>query len=66
MVTCDEDDGSTSNQIATICVGAHIHAGQYGEPVTHYDVLRTLEVLEGLPFTADAASARTIADVWQT
>jgi acid phosphatase len=65
VLTWDEDDGSTSNRIATIFVGAHVNPGQYDELITHYDVLRTLEALSGLGFTGNAASAHTIADVWQ-
>jgi len=65
IVTWDEDDGSASNHILTLFVGAHVQAGRYGETISHYDVLRTLEALNGLPLTANAASAMTIADVWQ-
>jgi hypothetical protein len=65
IVTWDEDDGSASNHILTLFVGAHVQAGRYGETISHYDVLRTLEALAGLPFTAHAASAMTIADIWR-
>ncbi len=65
IVTWDEDDGSASNHILTLFIGAHVQAGRYGETISHYDVLRTLEALNGLPLTANAASATTIADVWQ-
>ncbi len=65
IVTWDEDDGSTANQIPTLFVGAHVHAGKYAETINHYDVLRTIEALEGIPFTGSATSAMTIADVWQ-
>ena len=66
IITWDEDDNSTNNLIPTIFVGAHITAGKYGETITHYDVLRTIEALEGLPFSGNAAQATTIADVWQS
>lgn len=65
VVTWDEDDGSVSNHIATIFVGAHVKPGHYDEAITHYDVLRTLEALDGLAFVGNSASAKTIADVWQ-
>jgi phospholipase C len=65
IVTWDEDDGSTDNHILTIFSGAHIRTGQYAETISHYDVLRTLEALYGLPFTGQAASATTITDLWQ-
>lgn len=65
IVTWDEDDRSSANHILTFFVGAHIHAGHYGETINHYDVLRTIEALVGVPYTNDAASALTIVDVWQ-
>ena len=65
IVTWDEDDGSDANHILTLLVGAHVQAGQYAETINHYDVLRTIEALEGVPFTNHAASATTIADIWQ-
>lgn len=65
VVTWDEDDGSDENHIFTLFAGAHITPGTYAETINHYDVLRTLEALEGLPFTNEAAHASTIADVWQ-
>jgi phosphatidylinositol-3-phosphatase len=65
IVTWDEDDGSAANQIPLIFAGAHIHSGHYNETVNHYDVLRTIEAIEGATFTGQAAQATTIADVWQ-
>lgn len=65
IVTWDEDDGSDANHILTLFFGAHVAAGRYAETINHYDVLRTIEALEGLPFTNEAANASTIADIWQ-
>lgn len=65
IVTWDEDDGGSGNHILTFFAGAHVHTGQYGESVSHYDVLRTIEALEGIQYTGKAASAHTISDVWQ-
>ena len=65
IVTWDEDEDTDANHIPTIFVGAHIHAGQYAETINHYDALRTIEALEGVSFTGQAASATTISDVWQ-
>jgi hypothetical protein len=64
IVTWDEDDGSQSNQVLTLFVGAHVQPGQYGETINHYSVLRTIEALTGAPFTNHAADATTIADIW--
>ncbi|WP_284310690.1 alkaline phosphatase family protein, partial [Labrys miyagiensis] len=49
VVTWDEDDGSSSNQIPTIIVGAGISAGQNNQTVNHYSLLHTIENAYGLP-----------------
>lgn len=65
IVTWDEDDSSTSaNQIATIFYGANLHNGAYAEPISHYNVLRTLEDMYGVTALGSAASATPITDVW--
>jgi hypothetical protein len=58
VLTWDEDDGSTSNHIATIVLGEHVPPGPRGEKITHYTLLRTLEntlVLTPLGAAADVA-----------
>jgi hypothetical protein len=64
IVTWDEDDSSQSNQIATLFVGAHVTPGNYGEHITHYSVLRTIEDMYGVTHLGSAASATTITDVF--
>jgi len=66
IVTWYEDDGSDANHIPTLFVGAHVQPGKYAETINHFDVLRTIEALEGVSFTNEAAHATTIADVWQS
>jgi hypothetical protein len=65
IVTWDEDQGTTGNQIATIFVGPMVKPGKYSEYINHYTVLRTLEAIYGLPYAGKSASATTITDVWQ-
>jgi len=65
IVTWDEDDGSAANQILTIFSGAHVVPGQVTASITHYDVLRTIENIYGLPYSANAGSAQTISGIWQ-
>jgi acid phosphatase len=64
IVTWDEDDGQHGNQIATLFHGPMVKRGVYPDRITHYDVLRTVEALFGLPYAAEAASATTITNVW--
>jgi phosphatidylinositol-3-phosphatase len=65
IVTWDEDDASGSNQIPTLFVGPMVKPGQYGEAITHYNVLRTVEDMYGLGYAGVTARANPILDVWQ-
>nr|WP_204808149.1 alkaline phosphatase family protein [Mycobacterium riyadhense] len=64
IVTWDEDDGSSRNQIPTVFYGAHVQPGTYNERINHYNVLSTLEQMYGLPKTGNAVNAAPIASIW--
>ena len=64
IVTWDEDDGSSGNRIATIFAGAMVKPGQYKQRIDHYNLLRTIEEIYGLPYLGESASARAIESVW--
>jgi acid phosphatase len=64
ILTFDEDDDSSRNQIPTVIYGAHVRPGSYNEQISHYNVLSTIEQMYGLPKTGYAASAPAIADIW--
>ena len=64
IVTFDEDNGSAGNHIATIFYGAAIVPGQYAQTINHYNVLRTLEDMYGLPHDAGSVGALPITDIW--
>src|SRR5438093_9449991 len=63
-VTCDDDDYSGNNQVATLFVGQMVKPGQYGERIDHFNVLRTLEDMYGLPYAGQSAAAAPITDIW--
>jgi phosphatidylinositol-3-phosphatase len=65
IVDFDENDGSPGNRIPTIFAGQMIKPGRYGQPITHYSVLRTIENLYGLRALGHAAGARPITNVWK-
>jgi uncharacterized membrane protein len=65
IVTWDEDDNASNNQIATIFVGPMVKQGQFTETINHFNVLRTLEDLYGLTHVGSAATATPISDVWK-
>ena len=64
IVTFDEDDYHGTNQIVTFFEGAGVKPGHYSERITHYNVLRTLETMYGLPHAGQAANVASITDIW--
>ncbi|HEX4724370.1 MAG TPA: alkaline phosphatase family protein [Pseudonocardiaceae bacterium] len=64
VVTWDEDDGSMSNQIPTLIVGATVVPGTYTEHITHYSVLRTIEDAYGVAHLGNSATATPITDIF--
>src|ERR1700712_1143071 len=64
IVTWDEDDYHSSNQIPTIIVGSGVVPGVYPEHIDHYNVLRTLQDAYGLAPTGASATASPILDIW--
>ncbi len=65
IITWDEDDNASANQIPTIFVGPMVKQGQFTETINHFNVLRTLEDLYGLTHVGGAATATPISDVWK-
>ena len=65
IVTWDEDDGTVANHIPTIFIGPMVKQGQYGEHITHDNVLATIEAMYGLAPLGNAANVQPIKDVWQ-
>jgi hypothetical protein len=64
IITFDEDDNSTLNQIATIFSGPMVITGKYFESINHFSVLRTIEDIYSLPHAGSSASATPIVDTW--
>jgi hypothetical protein len=64
IATWDEDDYTPVNHIPTIFFGAGVRPGVYGERISHYNVLRTIEDAYGLPHAGASASAKSIGDIW--
>jgi phosphatidylinositol-3-phosphatase len=66
VVTWDESSAVLTNHIPTLFVGPMVKPGRYAEVISHYDVLRTLEDMYGLPHAGNAAGAHAIAHVWKS
>jgi phosphatidylinositol-3-phosphatase len=64
ILTFDEDDQLTSNHIVTLFIGENVIAGDYNEHIDHYNILRTLEDMYGLPYAGSSATATPITDCW--
>ncbi len=64
IVTWDEDDGSAVNQIPTIFAGQAVKPGRYGQRITHYNVLATIEAAYNLRRDGHAATAAPITGIW--
>ncbi len=58
ILTFDEDDNVSGNHILTSFTGQDVKGGSYSQPVTHYNILRTIEDLYQLPYAG--VSPRTL------
>jgi len=65
ILTFDEDDKKNNNHIVTIFCGSMVKGGQYSVRINHYNVLRTIENMYGLPYAGNAANAATITGWWR-
>ncbi|WP_026413229.1 alkaline phosphatase family protein [Actinomadura oligospora] len=65
VVTFDEDNSLSGNRIATIFYGAHVKQGAYSTRYNHFNVLRTLEDMNGTTHAGSAATATPITEIWQ-
>lgn len=65
VITWDESDDAVDNHIPTIFIGPMVRPGRSAQPITHYNVLRTLEQMYGLPYAGRSAQAAPIAGIWK-
>jgi arylsulfatase A-like enzyme len=65
VVTFDEDNRLAGNKIPTVLYGQQVTAGSTSSTTyNHYDVLRTIEDMHGLPHAGNAASGKDITGIW--
>ncbi len=66
IITFDEDNsGSGGNRIFTCLIGQMVAGGSYNNRVTHYNVLRTIEDMHGLPLCGNSSTAPAIDFLWK-
>ena len=65
ILTFDEQTHqSKAKNIPTLFYGPHVKPGVYTTKINHYNVLRTLEDMFGLPYLGASAKAAPITNVW--
>ncbi|MFE4249750.1 alkaline phosphatase family protein [Streptomyces sp. NPDC056910] len=65
VVTFDEDNRLAGNKIPTVLYGQQVTSGATSASTyNHYDVLRTIEDMYGLPHAGNAASGKDITGIW--
>ncbi|BDH03950.1 alkaline phosphatase family protein [Streptomyces seoulensis] len=65
VVTFDEDNRLSGNRVPTVLYGQRVTPGATSSTTyNHYDLLRTLEDMHGLPHAGNAASAGDITGIW--
>jgi acid phosphatase len=60
ILTSDEGEYSSTNQVMTIFAGPMVKPGQYSEYINHYSILRLIEQNFGLPLLSGATTAATV------
>ncbi len=60
FITWDENEGGSGNQVPCIVISPFTHGVKDGTHYTHYSLLRTTEVLLGLPLLGNAKSATSM------
>lgn len=60
ILTWDEDGGDEGNHVVTIVAGAGVKPGRSEQRINHYNVLRTLLDLYGLPAIGESRNAEPI------
>jgi len=65
ILTFDEDDSASGNQIFTLFVGPMVASGLYSVRIDHFNVLRTIEDMYGLPYAGTAATTAPITVGWK-
>lgn len=65
VLTWDEDFRNRAhNHIATMIAGAGVETKISSQRINHYNLLRTIEEMYGLPLLGESARAKPIMDIW--
>ncbi len=64
ILTFDEDDNSSANHILTSFTGEDVKGGSYSQPVSHHNILRTVEELYQLSYAGVSADSSAVSGIW--
>ncbi|HKJ45166.1 MAG TPA: alkaline phosphatase family protein [Balneolales bacterium] len=64
ILTFDEDNFTPANHIPTLFVGQMVKKGKYDEHINHFNILRTIEDMYGLPHAGSSADVTPITNCW--
>jgi acid phosphatase len=65
ILTWDEDSGKENNQVVTLFIGPMVKAGTNSQRINHYNVLRTMLDMYGLPALGESVDVQPIKGVWK-
>ncbi len=66
LIVLTWDEGyDNDNTIPTVLIGPMVKPGKYAQPVNHFNTLRTLEDMYGLPHTGKAGSVADLEGCWK-
>ncbi len=67
IITFDETESYISNnKVPAIFIGQNVIGGSYSNTkYNHYDMLRTLEEMYGLPYAGESSSGNSIYEIWK-
>jgi hypothetical protein len=66
ILTFDMDSAANQSPIPTIFTGAMVLPGQYSQMINHFNVLRTLEEMYGLPYACLSVNYTAISNCWSS
>jgi phosphatidylinositol-3-phosphatase len=65
ILTWDEDSGREDNRVVTLLIGPMVKQDTNSQRINHYNVLRTMLDMYGLPALGESVNALAIKGVWK-
>lgn len=66
ILSFDEDeDAGGDNKITTLFIGTKVLGGTYNNPISHFNILHTIEQMYGLSYIGQSQYSSTILNCWK-